>query len=96
MFTPDHMPNPAAWTHAEKVRLSKQENPKYFEDLEKTLKVLCENRNLLCSFAEKSLEIANTKFAERRISDQWLEVWRYLEGDNDEVRSADSDNESAG
>lgn len=74
-FTPDNMPNPVAWGHSRKVKLSQKRCQRYADDIYSALCTLYEDRQMLHSFAERSLEIANTKFAERTIADQWFSVW---------------------
>ena len=79
-FTTDNMPNPAAWGYKKKIRLSKKESQKYIGDIENSLRSLYENRDMLCKFSKRSLEIANTKFGEETIVSQWEDVWNALKG----------------
>ena len=73
-FTPDNLPNPVAWGHHRKVRLSKNKSQKYNNDIKNALRSLYVDRDKLYSFAERSLEIANTKFSEETLCKQWQEV----------------------
>ena len=78
-FTPDNIPNPVAWGHTKKARLSAKRSQKYIDDIENALRAFCKDRNMLFSFTKKSLEIANTKYGEEAICDQWREVWSVFE-----------------
>lgn len=77
-FTPDNLPNPIAWGHHKKVRLSKKRCDRYINDIEQAVRSLYEDRDQLYSFAKRSLELANTKFGEDTICDQWQGVWDAL------------------
>ncbi|MBQ8029476.1 MAG: glycosyltransferase family 4 protein [Clostridia bacterium] len=79
-FTPENYPNPVAWGHHRKVRLSEKRSQKYVDDIENALKSLYSDRDKLCAFSKKSLEIANSKFSEETICEQWKEVWDSLKG----------------
>lgn len=79
-FTPDNMPNPIAWGHKKKVRLSNKRSDKYIDDIENALSLLYKDRDMLYKFSKSSLEIANTKFGEETICNQWEEVWESLKG----------------
>lgn len=78
-FMPDNMPNPRAWGYKNKARLMKQDVPKYVDDIEQSIRMLYEDRDLLYAYATRSLEIANTKFSEETICAQWQDVWASLE-----------------
>lgn len=85
-FTPDNMPNPIAWGYQNKVRLSSARSQKYVDDIEQAIRTLYEDRDRLYAFSKRSLEIANTKFGEDTICDQWKDVWNALGGnDGDET-----------
>ena len=79
-FTRENFPNPVAWGYEKKVRLSKKRSQKYIDDIENALKELYKDRDMLFAFAKNSLEIANTKFGEDAICDQWLDVWSTMKG----------------
>lgn len=77
-FTPDNMPNPIAWGYKKKVRLSSKRSQSYVGDIKRALRTLYEDRDMLYAFAKRSLELANTKFGEDTISNQWKDVWDAL------------------
>lgn len=78
-FTPDNMPNPIAWGYHKKVRLCKKRSQTYVNDIERALRAMYENRDMVFAFGKRSLEIADTKFGVDTICDQWKEVWNELE-----------------
>lgn len=82
-FTPDNMPNPIAWGYQKKVRLCQKRSQKYVDDIETALRSICEDRDALYRYSKRSLEIANTKFGEKTICDQWEEVWHAVKGNRD-------------
>jgi len=82
-FTPENMPNPVAWGYEKKVRLSKKRSQRYIDDIEQALRILYEERNRVYAYACRSLEIANTKFGVDTICEQWKDVWKTLEGNED-------------
>lgn len=82
-FTPDNYPNPIAWGHHRKVRLSKKRSQKYIDDIEDALRSLYLDRNKVYAFSKRSLEIADTKFSQETICSQWEEVWESLKGNID-------------
>ncbi len=79
-FNSDNMPNSSAWGHQKKMRLSGKKSQKYIDDIEDAIRTLYKDREKLYSFASKSIEIANTKFGEDSICDQWNDVWDSLKG----------------
>lgn len=81
-FTPDNMPNHAAWGYKRKVRLSAKKSKQYSDDIEQALRMLYEDRDKVYAFAGKSLEIANVKFGAEGICNQWKAVLKDLEGNN--------------
>ena len=55
---------------------------KYVDDIEDALRLFCEDRDMLYKFSKQSWEIANTKFGEETICEQWKEVWKMLKGND--------------
>ncbi len=85
-FFPDHMPNPAAWGQKNKHRLMRLPSEKYSGDIEQAIRELYEDRGKLFDYALHAKQIADSKFGEDTICDQWQEVWDALKGfDCDEV-----------
>lgn len=82
-FTPDNMPNPAAWGHKKKAKLCKKRSKKYVDDIVDALRKMYEDRDLLYQFCEGSLEISNTKFGHSAICKQWADIWEVLGGNVD-------------
>lgn len=80
MFTPDHIPNPVAWKRSKKLRLSRKRDEAYISRIETAIRELYFDREMLCRYACRSLELANTKFGEETICRQWDEVWDTLSG----------------
>ena len=78
MFTPDNIPNPSAWKHRKKRRLSAKKNQRYVQDIETSIKTLCEDRDKLLAYERHSLKLADTKFGESTICEQWDQVWESL------------------
>ena len=92
-FTPDNMPNPIAWGYEKKVRLCQKRSQKYIDDIENALRTMAKDRDLVYAFAKRSLEIADTKFGEETLCDQWNDVWKSLKGDTgDEAGSLAGNN----
>lgn len=82
-FTPDHMPNPIAWGYEKKVKLSEKKSQKYVDDIRLALRTMYEDRELLQKFCIRSAELANTKFGEDVIRDQWKAVWDVMKRKED-------------
>lgn len=81
IFTKDNIPNPACWPHKEKRRQAKKKNEAFVRSIEETILTLHTDREKLCAFALRSLELADTKFGEQTICDQWKDVWNTLAGE---------------
>lgn len=81
IFTRDNMPNPACWAHKKKRRLTKKKDEAFVRNIEDALLSLYTDREKLYEFSKRSLDIANTKFGEQTICDQWKAVWNTLKGD---------------
>lgn len=79
-FTLDNMPNPVAWGNRKKTRLSNERSEKYVSEIESSLRSMCVDRSKLYAFAKKSVEIADTKFGESTICNQWEDVWNTMKG----------------
>lgn len=85
-FFPDHMPNPAAWGQKNKRRLTRVPSERYTADIELAIRRLYEDREQLFGFALRGKQIADSKFGEDTICNQWQEVWNELKGfDGNEV-----------
>jgi len=80
IYTPDDIPNPAAWKRSKKLKLSRKRDEAYICRIEHAIRELYVDREKLCRYACRSLELANTKFGEMTICKQWNEVWASLEG----------------
>lgn len=82
-FLPDNMPNPNAWGYKNKHRLMRVESRKYVDDIEQAIRMFYESREHLYACAMRAKEIADTKFGEARICDQWQSVWNTMKGIED-------------
>lgn len=80
IFTKDFLPNPRCWKRWKKLHYSRKKDPAFIARIEKAVETLYLDREKLCAFALRSLELANTKFGEDTICDQWKDVWNMLEG----------------
>ncbi len=80
MFTRDNIPNPSCWTHKRKKRLAKKKDEAFVKSIENSILSLYSDREKLYEFSMRSLEIANTRFGEQTICDQWKDVWDTLKG----------------
>lgn len=78
MFTSDNIPNPAAWNRRKKLKLSGKRDEMHISRIENAIRELYTDRDKLCRYACRSLELANTKFAEETLCEQWDEVWMTL------------------
>lgn len=81
IFTKDNIPNPACWPHKEKRRQAKKKNEAFVRSIEEAILALHHDREKLCAFSLRSLELADTKFGEDTICDQWKDVWNTLAGE---------------
>ena len=84
-FTPNNLPNPAAWGYEKKIRLANKKSQKYIDDIKNALRLFYEDRDLLYKYSKHSLELSHTKFAVSTICDQWNDVWETLKGNADET-----------
>lgn len=80
MFTKDNLPNPKCWKRWKKLMYSGKKDPAYIARIEKAVETLYMDRERLCQYSLRSLELAKTKFGEDTICRQWKEVWDTLEG----------------
>ncbi len=77
-FDKENIPNPKVWNHRKKTIFSTKESPELIKELEEKISLLSKDRKLLSEFSLNSLELAQTKFGEQTISEQWKEVWEAL------------------
>lgn len=80
IFTKDNLPNPKCWKRWKKLLYSRRKNPGFVARVEAAVESLYLDREKLCAFSLRSLELADTKFGEDTICRQWKDVWNTLEG----------------
>ena len=79
IFTEENLPNPRCWPRRKKLQYAKQKDETFVNNIENGILSLYNDRDKLSAFSLRSLEIANTKFGEETICQQWAEVWNTLE-----------------
>ena len=79
IFTKEFLPNPKCWKRWKKLMYSGKKDPAYIARIEKAVETLYMDREKLCQYSLRSLELAKTKFGEDTICRQWKEVWDTLE-----------------
>lgn len=79
IFTPDNLPVPQAWSYGKKQRLAGMVSSRYTQDIADAIRTLYEDREQLRSFALRSKQLADTKFGEDAICEQWQKVWDTVE-----------------
>lgn len=80
IFTEEHLPNPRCWKHWKKRYYARKKDPAFIERIVKAVEKLYLDREKLRACSLRSLELANTKFGEDTICEQWKDVWNTLEG----------------
>ena len=80
IFTREHLPNPKCWKRWKKLFYARKKDPDFVARVEQAVETLCLDREKLCAFSLRSLELANTKFGEDTICEQWKDVWSTLKG----------------
>jgi glycosyltransferase involved in cell wall biosynthesis len=80
MFTEENIPNPKCWKRWKKLYYTKKKDPAFVSRIEKAVEALYLDREKLCAYSLRSLELADTKFGEDTICQQWKDVWNTLSG----------------
>ena len=81
IFTRDNMPVTEGWGPFNKKRLASRPSPRYVGDIQAAVRKFYEDRDMLYRCALRSQQIANTKFGESSICEQWQAVWKAVKGD---------------
>lgn len=77
-FDENNIPNPKVWNHRKNTIFSQKESADLITALEDKISALSQDRKMLREFSLNSLKLAQTKFGEQTISEQWEEVWESL------------------
>ena len=80
IFTKEHLPNPKCWKRWKKLLYARRKDPAFVKRIEKAVESVYRDREKLCAYSLRSLELADTKFGEDAICKQWKDVWNTLEG----------------
>ncbi len=78
-FDKNNIPNPTVWNHRKATLFSQKESDILISELCEKISLLALDRKKLKEYSLNSLDLANTKFGEQTILQQWEEVWAALE-----------------
>lgn len=80
IFTKENIPNPENWKHWKKRWQARKKNEAFVQSIQEAICQMYVDRDRLCRFSLRALEIANTKFGAESICRQWEDVWNMLKG----------------
>ena len=75
IYDENGLPNPSVWRHGKKLRSARRRDDSFVRRIKDALSELCTNRELLSKYALRGYEIAETKFGEEAVLNQWNEVF---------------------